>query len=463
VNIKKIYVGIHNTEKLDEFLDFIAKKGADIYIDPELIPTIEQYDITYRTLLDKNMENTSESYQLNLLKKGILNTLISEPEEYLKDQNKPFPFFDMLILDPRSITEEKRKRLNEKELTKELDYFSIAVMVAAARNHRNVVIVTDPLDYDDVMSDIEYCGDVILRRRRKLALKALYKVAIYSSQMHKDFSQYFAAEKYDHLTLEHVMQLISDDGLQEKYTLYKLEGITGLLENVHMGNPTKGISMADLNNIRLFMNLYYYTDDISAFIVDGRILETRMDNEIRDIPIGKNTMYASTHIDYSTIKKLFSLGVNSFCGAFDKDAVGFAYQNDISILTVPDRESVRISSMELSGFEEYVVKKERKPLNLNSLNMDDKLALLPAMLNPPICISYASKEESKQIVVSTYNDLKKALQKYEHNYTVAACNVDIDDELVNTLLKNDFKRIFLPGKNRKYSSETILSLSELFE
>lgn len=463
MNIKKIYVGIHDKEKLDEFLGFIAEKGADIYIDPELIPTVEQYDIAYRTLLDKNVENNSESYQLNLLKKGIINTLISEPEEYLKDKNKPFPFFDMLILDPKSITDEKRKSFNEKELTKELDYFSIAIMVAAARNHRNVVIITDPLDYDDVMSDIEYCGDVILRRRRKLALKALYKVAIYSSQMHKDFSQYFAAEKYDHLTLEYVMQLISDDGLQEETTLYKLEGVTGLLEDVHMGNPTKGISVADLNNIRLFMTLYYYTDDISAFIVDGRILETRTDNEIRDIPIGKNTMYASTHINYSTIKKLFSLGVNSFCGAFDKDAVGFAFQNDISILTVPDRESVRISSMELSGFEEYVAKKERKPLNLDFLNLDDKLALLPAILNPPICISYASKEESKQMIVSTYYELKKTLKEYEHNYPVVACNVDIDDELVNTLIKSDFKRIFLPGKKKKYSGETIISLNELFE
>lgn len=463
MNIKKIYVGIHNSERLDEFLRFITKKGADIYIDPELVSTVEQYNIPYKTLQDKDTEKSFESLQLNLLKEGIINTLISEPEEYLKDKGRPFPFFDMLILDPKTITEEKRKKLSEKELTKEMDFFSIAVLVAAARNHRNVVILTDPSDYDDVMSDIEYCGDVILRRRRKLALKALYKVAIYSSQMHKDFSQYFAAEKYDHLTLEYVMQLITNDGFQEQSTLYKLEGVSGLLEDVHIGNPTKGISLTDLNNVRLFMTLYYYMDDISAFIVDGKILETRMDNDIRDVPIGRNTMYASTHIDYSTIKKLFSLGVDSFCGVFDKDAVGFAYQNDISILTVPDRESVQISTMELLGFEEYVAKKKRKPVDLNSLCLTDRLAILPVLLNPPLCISNASKEESKQVIVSTYYDLKKSIQENEYSYPVIAFNVDIDDELVNCLLENNFERIYLPGKKRKYSSDIITSYSELFE
>ncbi|MFO7881775.1 MAG: hypothetical protein R6U52_04470 [Kosmotogaceae bacterium] len=463
MNIKKIYVGIHKKEKLNEFLNFIAKKGADIYIEPELTSTMEKYDVPYRTLLEEDTKGFSENYQLDLLKKGIINTIISEPEEYLKEQDRPFPFFDMLILDPRSITEEKRKKLSEKELTREMDYFSIAVMVAAARNHRNVVVLTDPSDYDDVMSDIEYCGDVILRRRRKLALKALYKVAIYSSQMHIDFSQYFAAEKYDHLTLEYVMQLISNDGIQEESTLYKLEDVSGLLENVHIGNPTKGITLADLNNIRLFMTLYYYTGDTSSFIVDGKILEIRMDGEVRDVPLGRNTMYASTHIDYSTIKKLYSLGVKSFCGVFDRDAVNFAYQNDISILTVPDRESVQISSMELSGFEEYVAKKNRRPLNLNSMDLEDKLALLPALLNPPMCISYASNDESKQKIVSTQYELKQVIKDNYFAHPVFACNADIDDEMVDTLLKNNFKRIYLPGKNRGYTGNKIITFNELFK
>ncbi len=463
MNIKKLYVGIQNKDKLNEFLRFINNKGADIYVEPELVATMKKYNIPYRTLLTGKKEKITENYRLELFKEGIINTLISEPEEYLKDKEKPFPFFDMLILDPKSITEEKRKKLSEKELTGEMDYFSIAVMVAAARNHRNVVILTDPSDYEDVMSDIEYCGDVILRRRRKLALKALYKVAIYSSQMHKDFSQYFAAEKYDHLTLEYVMQLISNDGVQEESTLYKLENVSGLLENVHIGNPAKGISLADLNNIRLFMTLYYYLGDISSFIIDGKILETRLNGEIRNVPLGWNTMYASTYIDYSTIKKLYSLGITSFCGVFDRDAVSFAYQNGISILTVPDRESVQISSMELSGFEEYVAKKKRKPLNLDSLNIEDKLALLPALLNSPICISYASKVDSKQVIVSTRDELKEMIKENTFSYPVIALNVDIEENLVKMLLKNGFKRIYLPGKKMTYSSNRIISLSELFK
>ncbi len=54
-------------------------------------------------------------------------------------------------------------------------------MRAAAKNHANVAIVTDPADYDEILALIDEHGAVPLETRRLLALKAFRRTAAYDA------------------------------------------------------------------------------------------------------------------------------------------------------------------------------------------------------------------------------------------------------------------------------------------
>ncbi len=51
-------------------------------------------------------------------------------------------------------------------------------------------------------------ANVLLLKRRRYALKAIYAAMLYNSSIHKALSQIFASEKYDYTVMEYVMQLL---------------------------------------------------------------------------------------------------------------------------------------------------------------------------------------------------------------------------------------------------------------
>jgi phosphoribosylaminoimidazolecarboxamide formyltransferase/IMP cyclohydrolase len=69
-----------------------------------------------------------------------------------------------------------------------IDIGGPAMIRAAAKNHAHVVIITDPADYDGVLSEISTHGGVLAQTRRKLAAKAFARTAAYDAAI----SQWFA-------------------------------------------------------------------------------------------------------------------------------------------------------------------------------------------------------------------------------------------------------------------------------
>ena len=64
-----------------------------------------------------------------------------------------------------------------------IDIGGPAMVRAAAKNHAHVAVVVDPVDYDDVLSDIELSGVVSGTTRRRLARKAFATTATYDAQI----------------------------------------------------------------------------------------------------------------------------------------------------------------------------------------------------------------------------------------------------------------------------------------
>ncbi|MBC8136215.1 MAG: bifunctional phosphoribosylaminoimidazolecarboxamide formyltransferase/IMP cyclohydrolase, partial [Fibrella sp.] len=64
-----------------------------------------------------------------------------------------------------------------------IDIGGPAMVRSSAKNHNGVAIVTDPADYDVVLSEIETQGGITLATRQRLAAKAFAHTAAYDSMI----------------------------------------------------------------------------------------------------------------------------------------------------------------------------------------------------------------------------------------------------------------------------------------
>ena len=89
-----------------------------------------------------------------------------------------YPFSDAAATEPP---------LEDLDLLEMIDIGGPTMVRAAAKNHRNVVIVCNPGDYNSVINDLE-SNSMGLERRRELALKAYEHTASYDSAISNELS-----------------------------------------------------------------------------------------------------------------------------------------------------------------------------------------------------------------------------------------------------------------------------------
>ncbi|WP_053001296.1 hypothetical protein [Kosmotoga pacifica] len=434
MNIKRVLVAVNDRKNLLELCSFLNSKNVEIVAD----------DTNYNYLRE---------FRIHSIKlKDFLGASCSGPELLYnaaihldRNDSEEASHFDMVIANFGGAFElEKGDKLN-------IDTGKLALISASVKNYRDVVSLTDPDDYSEAIDNITYCGDILLQKRRKLALKGLYTISSYVSAAHKEFSQVFASEKYEYIILQYIMPLLS------KSFLYKIEGYPGLLDDVHLANPAVGIDLVDVQNAATFMRLYNLFGDISAFISNGKVLHVSANSHIDKFYSGHGVMYASSFtIDYSTIRKLSALGVTSFCGVFNGEAVRFAHENDLRIFTIPDK-SVLVEGKEyFFSSENYLVKKENTTLNLEKWSKDEKLAIASVMSNPVVSAAICDRGEARVLNTGVVDELLLIMKGLDYNSgSVLALNIDPSATELIKLESMGFKKILIPGLKGDHKSNHI--------
>ena len=90
-----------------------------------------------------------------------------------------YPFSDAAATKPR---------LEDSDLLEMIDIGGPTMVRASAKNHRNVVIACNPIDYDSILDDLAK-GEVTLERRKTLALKAYEHTASYDTAIANELAK----------------------------------------------------------------------------------------------------------------------------------------------------------------------------------------------------------------------------------------------------------------------------------
>jgi len=97
---------------------------------------------------------------------------------------------DMLIVNLYPFSETVASGANEQDCVENIDIGGPAMIRSAAKNHNYVTVVTDPADYESILSDLEaHDGHISYSTRKALAAKAFSHTAHYDANIANWFTQ----------------------------------------------------------------------------------------------------------------------------------------------------------------------------------------------------------------------------------------------------------------------------------
>ncbi len=100
----------------------------------------------------------------------------------LKDvADHSIPLLDMIVCNLYPFEQAARKKLSLDELLENIDIGGVSLLRAAAKNFRQVIVITEPEDYATVVEELRAEGDVTVPTREHLAIKAFSGTASYDA------------------------------------------------------------------------------------------------------------------------------------------------------------------------------------------------------------------------------------------------------------------------------------------
>jgi phosphoribosylaminoimidazolecarboxamide formyltransferase/IMP cyclohydrolase len=140
-----------------------------------------------------------------------------DQQEELEENN--LTRLDIVCCNLYPFEETVKKGADEKEVLENIDIGGVTLLRAAAKNYENVIILTDPDDYNHVIDEIASGGEISRETRKKLALKAFKTTAHYDNMISRYFSGTQDLDEIN-ISLKKVMDLRYGENSQQKAAVY---------------------------------------------------------------------------------------------------------------------------------------------------------------------------------------------------------------------------------------------------
>ena len=182
-NKKLAIISVSDKKNIDKIASALVKQGYNILSTGG----------TAKFLTSKNVPNTSISKftKFDEILEGRVKTLhpiihagiLAKDEKSLKNiKNTSYSLIDMVIVNLYPFEKViSKKNCKFSDAIENIDIGGPTMLRAAAKNHNRVTVITDPNDYQTVISEIKSKGSTTKSLRYKLALKVFSLISKYDS------------------------------------------------------------------------------------------------------------------------------------------------------------------------------------------------------------------------------------------------------------------------------------------
>lgn len=182
--IKRALVSVFDKEGILEFSNFLQNKGVEIistggtykHLKDNGVNVVEVNEVTnFPEMLDGRVKTLHP-----IIHAGIL--AIRDNDEHMKTiRERNIDPIDIVIVNLYPFFQKVKEDLSFDEKVEFIDIGGPTMLRAAAKNFKDVVVISDKEDYKSVMEEISENGDVSVKLRKKLAGKVFNLMSAYDA------------------------------------------------------------------------------------------------------------------------------------------------------------------------------------------------------------------------------------------------------------------------------------------
>ena len=182
--IKRALVSVFDKDGILEFSNFLQEKGVEIistggtykHLKENGVNVIEVNEVTnFPEMLDGRVKTLHP-----IIHAGIL--AIRNNEEHMNTiKERNIETIDMVIVNLYPFFQKVREALSFDEKVEFIDIGGPTMLRAAAKNFKDVIVISDKEDYKAVMEEINESGDVSIALRKRLAGKVFNLMSAYDA------------------------------------------------------------------------------------------------------------------------------------------------------------------------------------------------------------------------------------------------------------------------------------------
>ncbi|PRR74104.1 bifunctional phosphoribosylaminoimidazolecarboxamide formyltransferase/IMP cyclohydrolase [Clostridium thermopalmarium] len=264
--IKRALISVFNKEGILELAKFLVNKGVEIistggtykYLKENDINVIEVNEVTgFDEILDGRVKTLHPSIHGGIL--AVRNN--EEHMKVIKEKNiKPI---DMVVVNLYSFFEKVKENLDFDEKIEFIDIGGPTMIRAAAKNFKDVIVLTDTEDYKNVIEQIENTGDVDYSTRKKFAGKVFNLMSAYDAAIGNFLLEDEEYPEYLSLSYKKSMDLRYGENSHQTAAYYTATTGKGAINNFKLLNG-KQLSYNNIKDMDIAWKVVCEFEDIAC-------------------------------------------------------------------------------------------------------------------------------------------------------------------------------------------------------
>lgn len=216
---KRAFISVYDKENIVEFAKELVKQGFEIVstggtfdlFSKNGIKAVEVSDVTkYPEMLSGKVKSLHPAVFAGILADATNSKEVAEIQKF-----NIYPF-DMVVVNLYPFEKVAAQTDNIDELVKNIDIGGVTLLRAAAKNHKNVTVVTDKADYDRVLKGSNE------ELRQELALKAFAATSNYDKIIGSKLGEVFGGKcDSKDFTFDKIQELRYGENPHQKAGLYE--------------------------------------------------------------------------------------------------------------------------------------------------------------------------------------------------------------------------------------------------
>ena len=240
------------------FRSIISTGGTYKHLKENNVPVTEVNEVTgFDEILDGRVKTLHPA-----IHGGIL--AIRDNKEHMSIiENKGIKPIDMVVVNLYPFFEKVKEDLEFQEKIEFIDIGGPTMIRAAAKNFKDVVVLTDTKDYNDVMDQIEKNNEVNYDTRKKLAGKVFNLMASYDAAISNFLLE--DTEYPENLALSYTksMDLRYGENSHQSAACYTANNGKGIMNNIEILNG-KQLSYNNIKDMDIAWKVVWEFDDIAC-------------------------------------------------------------------------------------------------------------------------------------------------------------------------------------------------------